>query len=87
MDETTPAQRPQMPAHRGEGDAHSLRELPGPMRSLPQEIDDPPAMRIGKGGERPVEAWRAQRACLNFRPVAFSISSRDTSRMGCEKVQ
>jgi hypothetical protein len=57
------------------------------MGPLPQEIDDPPAVRIGKRGERPVEAGRAQRARLNLKPVAFSISSRDTSRTGCEKVQ
>ena len=57
------------------------------MGPLPQEVDDPPAMRIGERSERPVEAGRAQRARLNLKPVTFSISSRGTSRTGCENVQ
>jgi len=76
-----------MPAHCRKGDARGLRQLSGPMGPLPQEVDDPPAMRIGERGERPVDAWRAQLSRANLKPVACSISCLETSRTGCENVQ
>ena len=76
-----------MPAHRRKGDAHGLRELSGPMGPLAQQVDDPPAVRIGERGECQVEAWCAQLTGPNLKPVAFSISSFETSRTVCEKVQ
>lgn len=57
------------------------------MRPLAQEVDDPPAMRVGERRERQVEAWSAQPGCLNLKPVAFSMSSRETFRTDWEKVQ
>jgi hypothetical protein len=54
---------------------------------LAQQVDDPPAMRVGERCERPIESLRAQRAGLNLKPVAFSMSSRETSRTVCAKVQ
>src|SRR5215467_14060147 len=59
LDETTPAQHPQMAAHGRKGKTHCLCQLPRPMRSLAQEIDDTPAMRIGKGGKCAIEVGRA----------------------------
>lgn len=57
------------------------------MGTLAQELDDPAPMRIGERREYPVEGWRAQCGGPNLRPVAFSISSFETARIGCEKVQ
>jgi hypothetical protein len=57
------------------------------MGTLAQEIDHPPAMRIGECRERPVETRCRHRSGSNLKPVALSISSLETVRTGCEKVQ
>ena len=57
------------------------------MGPFAQEVDDPPAMRVGQRRERLVEVWRAQPTRPDLKPVAFSISSLETSRSACEKVQ
>lgn len=57
------------------------------MGPLAQEVDDPPAVRIGERGERPIEGRCAQSTRSNLRPVTFSISCLETSLTSCEKVQ
>jgi hypothetical protein len=57
------------------------------MRPLAEEVDDPPAVRIGECRERPIEARQGHRSGSNLRPLALSISVLETSRTGCEKVQ
>ena len=76
-----------MTAHGRKGKTHCLCQLSRPMRSLAEEIDYAPAIRIGEGGERTIEFGRAHGSLLNLNPVAFSISSFETFRVGCEKVQ
>ena len=57
------------------------------MRPLTQEVDHPPAVGIGKGGECEIDAWRAHVSSWNLNPVAFSISSFEMVRTGCAKLQ
>lgn len=76
-----------MTAHGGEGQMHGLRQLPRPMRPLAQQVDHAPARRIGKGGERTIDFGCAHVSLSNLNPVAFSISSFETFRTGCEKLQ
>jgi len=64
-----------------------VRQLSSPTGPLSQQLDDPPAMRIGERRERQVEARCAQASRSNLNPVAFSISCAETSRTVCEKVQ
>lgn len=76
-----------MAAHGRKGKAHGLRQLAGPMQSLAQEIDHAPTIGIGQGGQRAIEAGRFHGSLPNLNPVALSISSVETLRTGCEKVQ
>src|SRR5487761_126648 len=60
VDEPALAQRLEMTAHCGKGDVCRLRELSCTMWPLAQQVDDPPAVRVGERREGPVEPWRAQ---------------------------
>ena len=51
------------------------------------DIDEAPATRIGKGGKRAMNVRRVHVSLVNLNPVALSISSFETFRTGCEKVQ
>src|SRR5215472_15666197 len=87
LDEAAPAQRPQMAAHGRKGNACRLREIPSAVGPLAEEVNNAPAMRVGERRERAVEALSTHRSRSNLKPLDCSISSLETSRTGCEKVQ
>ena len=50
-------------------------------------VKEPEDQFYGERGERAVEVVCAHRSGANLKPVAFSISSFETARTGCENVQ
>lgn len=77
-----------MPAERRRAEPDALGQLARPPRRLAQQLDDAPAVRIRKRGERAVERGRrAQENISILRPVAFSDSSTEKGRTFIAKVQ
>ncbi len=87
VDEAAPAQRLQMATHGRKGNARRLREISSTIGPLAKQLDNAPAVRVGERRESAVEALRTHRSGSNLKPLACSISSLETARSGCEKVQ
>src|SRR5690606_18996351 len=66
--EATQAQRLQMTANGRKGNARRLREIPGPVGPLAEEVDNAPAVRVGECSKRTVEALRTHRSRSNLSP-------------------
>jgi len=88
LDQAAGLERPQMPAERRRVEPDGLRQLARPPWPFPQNLDDVAAMGIGECRQGPVEIdGRSQFQPSIFNPLAFSASSRETTRTVCPKLQ
>ena len=76
-----------MTAHERKRDPCGFRQFTRPVRPLPQQIHDAPAVRVRQRGESTVQVGGAHVNGLYLNPVACSISATVTVLTACEKVQ
>src|SRR5581483_11549957 len=79
LDQPALTQGPQMSAHERKSELGGLSQFTRPAWPLAQQVHDAPAVGVRQRGESAIQIVGAHVSGLNFKPVACSISAKETS--------